>query len=244
MAQLTKKKRDRITALILDTMGALDKTGANRTRYLDMLKGMSDEQFDRFVRAFRSDDNHFYLEVVPYKNEPELGDIEKAAKIVGVPLHEHVYFRHNSDQPVRSREKVPVGYVYIRRLQQILKKKTGFSLDTDKRSQVTGQLVGDSAAGRLADEETYALIAMGAKSIAQELLGPRADNRDKRLQMYQSIDRDGFVSLGSLRGDLKNQPTLNFLNSLLIGAGLSSDLVDPTELLRVTGERGAQQAQR
>ncbi len=236
---LTKKKRDRITQLILDTMGALDPTGANAKRYKDILAGMSDAQFETFCRRMKNDEDfHFYLEAVPYKNEPSLDDIEKAAKIVGVPLHEYVYFRHNGEV-IRSREKVPVGYVYVRRLQQVLKKKTGYSLDTNKRSQVTGQLVGDSAAGRLADEETYMLMTMGAESITKELLGPRADNRDKRLQMYQAIERDGFASLEALRGDRKNQPTLNYLDTLLLGAGLKSDLVNPTELLRVTAEKSA-----
>ena len=71
----------------------------------------------------------------------------------------------------------------------------------------------------------------------KELLGPRADNRDKRLQMYQAIERDGFARYGDLKGDLKNQPTINYLDTLLLAAGLKSDLIDSTELLRVSVDR-------
>ena len=91
--------------------------------------------------------------------------------------------------------------------------------------------------GRLADEEAYALKTVGAESILRELLGPRADNRDKRLQMYQAIDKQGFVQYGTLKGDLKNQPTINSLDTLLLAAGLKSDLIDKTELLRVSVDR-------
>jgi hypothetical protein len=122
-------------------------------------------------------------------------------------------------------------------LQQILAKKTSYSTDASKRNQLTGQLSGDDAIGRLADEEAYALKTVGAESILKELLGPRADNRDKRLGMYQAIERDGFVNYGTLKGDLKNQPTVNYLDTLLLAAGLKSDLVDQTVMLRVSADR-------
>jgi hypothetical protein len=118
-----------------------------------------------------------------------------------------------------------------------LAKKTSYSTDASKRSQLTGQLSGDDAVGRLADEEAYALKTVGAESVLKELLGPRADNRDKRLQMYQAIDKQGFVQYGTLKGDLKNQPTINYLDTLLLAAGLKSDLIDKTELLRVSVDR-------
>ena len=91
--------------------------------------------------------------------------------------------------------------------------------------------------GRLADEEAYALKTIGADSVLKELLGPRADNRDKRLGMYQRIDQDGFVRYEDLVGDMKNQPGINYLDTLLTAAGLKSDLIDATELLRVTTDR-------
>ena len=91
--------------------------------------------------------------------------------------------------------------------------------------------------GRVADEEAYALKTVGAEATLREVLGPRADNRDKRLGMYQAIERDGFVNYGDLKGDVKNQATLNYMNTLLIAAGLKTDLVDATELLRVTADR-------
>jgi hypothetical protein len=204
------------------------------------MAAMSDAQFETWMKKLDThEDEHFYLAVLPYKNEPTLDQVEAAAKVTGTQLHQYVYFRHDGAKgdPVRTAKKVPVGYIHVRRLQQILAKKTSYSTDASKRNQLTGQLSGDDAVGRLADEEAYALKTVGAESILKELLGPRADNRDKRLQMYQTIDKQGFVNYGTLKGDLKNQPTIGYLDTLLLAAGLKSDLIDSSELLRITADK-------
>lgn len=237
---MTREKRKRIEALVIETFEKLDKTGSNAVAYKKRLGDMSDAQFEEWVKRLATDeDYHFYLDVQPYHNEPTLDQIEAAAKVTGTKLHQYVFFRHDGaqDNPVRTAQRVPVGYIHVRRLQQILAKKTSYSTDASKRSQLTGQLSGDDAVGRLADEEAYALKTVGAESVLKELLGPRADNRDKRLQMYQAIERDGFARYGDLKGDLKNQPTINYLDTLLLAAGLKSDLIDSTELLRVSVDR-------
>jgi hypothetical protein len=233
------RKRDRIEALVLKTMATLDRTGENRKIYEEKFSSMSDAEFDRWVGRLASDpDAHLFLTVVPYRNEPTLDDLEAAADVVGTKLHQYVYFRHDgaAGDPVRTRVRVPVGYWTVRRLQQILSKKTGYSTDVSKRNQITGQLSGDSAVGRLADEEVYALTTVGAKSVLKELVGARADNRDKRVQMYRDIERNGFVRLADLTGDSRNQPGLNYLDAMFLAAGLRSDLVNANELLRVSAD--------
>jgi hypothetical protein len=238
--RMTPAKRKRIVDLILSVMGTLDKTGANRLRYQRDLAGRSDGQLEEMLEAMRADDSkHFYLEVTPFNNEPDISQIEAAAAMVGTKLHEYVYFRHDNPggEPVRTRVRVPVGYMHVRRLQQILAKKTSYSTDASKRSQVTGQLVGDSAVGRLPNAESYALRAIGATATLKEFLGPRADNRDKRLGMYQAIAQSGFVSYDELVGDTRNQQGLNYLATIFLAAGLRSDLLGEGDLLRVTAEK-------
>jgi hypothetical protein len=46
----------------------IDPSGANATRYQEMLDAMEDSQFATFCRRMRDDeDTHFYLEVVPHR---------------------------------------------------------------------------------------------------------------------------------------------------------------------------------
>jgi hypothetical protein len=238
--KMTPAKRKKIVNLILGVVGTMDKTGVNRVRYAKDLGGMSDGELEAKLERMRTDDtSHFYLEVLPFNgSEPGVDQIEAAAKAVGVELHEYVYFRHDgAAEPVRTRVRVPVGYMHVRRLQQILMKKTSYSTDASKRSQVTGQLVGESAVGRMTNQDAYALRTVGATSTLQELLGPRADNRDKRLGMYQAIERDGYVQYSELVGDSRQQQSLNYLSTLFLAAGLRSDLLSDGDLLRVSAER-------
>lgn len=109
---MNSSKRKRIEELVLEVMRKLDRTGENAKRYEAQFKAMSDTQFEAWVKKLESDDDfHFYLSVLPYKNEPTLDDVEAAAKVTGTQLHQYVYFRHDGakDNPVRSAVRVPVG---------------------------------------------------------------------------------------------------------------------------------------
>ena len=226
----TKKK---IVDLIASTYGTLDPTGKNKERVLGEIEEMSDSQFETWIReAVNPENTNLLLEVVPYINEPTLEDIEKTAKNLDLELHQYIDYSDGT----RSREKVPVGYLPVRRLQQIVMKKTGFSSSSgsDARSVTTGQLVGESAAGRVADEETIALNVMGAKNVMKELLGPRADDRRAGRALKFEVARDGYTQLKNLPKDRRDSKTLNYLDVLLLGAGLNNDLVRGSLLLLKT----------
>ena len=112
MSKLTSEKRRRIEKLVIDTMAALDKTGANPESYRKRFSEMSDPQFEDWLKRLSTDDDyHFYLSCQPYHNEPTLDQIEAAAKVTGTQLHQYVYFKHDGaqDNPVRTAKRVPVG---------------------------------------------------------------------------------------------------------------------------------------
>jgi hypothetical protein len=240
MSKLTPEKRKKIEKLVLAVFDKLDITGANTKKYKADFDAMSDKDFEKWILEFQNnEDKHFYLQVVPYHNEPTLDQIEEAAKLTKTQLHQYVYFKHDGskDDPVRTAVKVPVGYIHARRLQQLLYKKTSYSTEVNSRNHLTGQLSGHDQIGRVADEEAYALKTVGAENVLKEVMSPRADNRNKRLNMYQNIERDGFVRYADLQGDTKDQATLGYMDTLLLAAGLKSDLVDPTLLLRVSSDK-------
>jgi len=237
---ISKAKRKKIEELILKFFEVIDPSGENKKKYQEEFDAMSDDQFSKMIKKLKTDEDFYLtLEAVPYKSEPTLDSMEAAAKIVNVRLHEYVYFKHDIDDPEnpdRTRVRVPVGYLSVRRLQQLLSKKTGYNTSVDKRNQLTGQLASSNATGRLADEEVYALTIVNAEDTLKELLGPRADNRLKRQDMYRNISVNGTVSYKDLKGDLNEQPSINLLNTQLLAAGLKSDLIDNTELLKVTAD--------
>lgn len=225
---MDKKRRKAIESKVLEVFNTLDKSGKNGEKQAAIFKGMTDAQFDSWYTGFMADpDAHFYIEVTPYDNEPTLKDIKAAAKVINVPLEEYVYYPHEAvdGKPVRSAKKVPVGYLHLKRLQQVLSKKNAFGFDASTRNPITGQVTSDSKIARNSDAETYALTLMNADSTLRELNGPRADNAKARSEMYRQISVDGYARLRDLPNDTSQKQVLNLVDVYLLSAGLESDLI-------------------
>ena len=154
-------------------------------------------------------------------------------------------------QPIKSRFKVPVMYVHLKRMQQILSKKNRANIDIMKsgsRSKLTGSLNDREKTGRLTDADTLALLAatnntndsysteqdlvnkaLGLEPdnyILKEILGARADNLHHKMQMQSEISTAGKsnISVYSKKA-IHGGQALNTLDVFLVGAGLKSNLI-------------------
>jgi hypothetical protein len=222
--------RKKIEDIIYSVYAKLDKTGLNGNRYKDLFKKMSDAEFFGWMEKFVKDGKaNFRLEVLPFKNEPEFEDIEAAAKIIDCPLEEYIYFRDETVDgiPIRSKTKVPVGYVHVKRLQQMVSKKTQVGTSIKQRSAITNQVSNESRIARNSDVESYALILQRNNEVLKEFMGPRADNAGQKRAMYNAIARDGFVKRSDITKDdnVFEKSVLNAFDVYLLGAGIKSDLV-------------------
>ena len=229
-------KRHKIENMIYETFNRLDKTGANTQKYKEFFKAMKDKDFDNWIKEFiRKPKANFYLEVLPNKNAPTIKDAVDALDYLKVPTEEFVYYRHDGhkDDPIRTRYKVPVVYVNIRRLQQILSKKNTYSLDINKRNLKTGQATGEDKIARISDAENYCLLTYKTDNIAlKEFLGPRADSMDAKQQMYKEISKQGYFYMKDLPNDISKKQALSTVNTLLLGAGIENDTMVPDELIK------------
>lgn len=235
------EKRKKIEEMVLGTMSRMDKTGTNTDKYKSFFKSMDDDKFVKWANKFLKDDEaNFYMEFLPFKNEPVLQDLYDAGKFLNCPLDEYIYYRNdgNKDNPIRSAYKVPVGYTFIRRLQQMLFKKNSYNLNIDVRNQKTNQLTSDSKVARITDQETFSLSIYEADAALQEFLGPRADDGTAKLEMYKEIANQGYTQMQNYTNDVKNKQTLNTVDVFFMGAGIMTDLVtDDLELVRTKEER-------
>lgn len=235
---LTPLKRERMEKLIYDTFDALDPTHSNKEKYQKMFSGMSDSQFDSFFKKLFADpSSYLILNICDYEIDLKIDDIEKAAKVLNVPLFEKVAFPHytmDKNKIVITKEAVPVGYAHIKRTQQTLAKKNGLSTSIDSRSSLTGQVTGADKNGRESDLENSMLVSLGMEYALRELNGPRADDSVMKQQMYTAINSKGFVSLDDMDSDPANKTTLNTVNTYLLGMGLNSDLVTKGLMLKKT----------
>jgi len=235
---LTASKRKQMENTIYDVFNALDPSGINTDKYKKMFSKMTDAQFDTFFKKFfKNEDQYLILDTVDYENSVKLEYIEKAAKILGIPLFEKVampYINKDKDTPIVTKFECPVGYLNIKRMQQILSKKNTTSTDISTRSVLTGQVTGKDKNARDSDQENFALVTLDSNDTLRELLGPRADDMFMKNQMYNEIAKKGYVSLDDLTSKVENKTTLNTVDTYFIGMGVKTDLVTDGLVLKKT----------
>lgn len=235
MDKATRKKMEK---LVYDTFDALDPSGVNTDRYEKLFKGMSDTEFDRFFKKlFANDKEYLILDIVDYERSVTIEDIEKAAKVLDIPLFEYViqpYKSPDPNNPIASKYEVPVGYIHCKRVQQMVRKKNSTSTDLGERSALTGQVTGHDKNSRESDVENYALVTLGANENLRELMGPRADDMVMKNEMYSSISNKGYVSINDLTDDVRNKTALNTVDVFFMSMGIKTDLITKDLVLKKT----------
>lgn len=232
--------RKEIERLIYDVFDAIDPSGTNTQKYRSHFEGMSDTEFEKFMKSFlKNDEEQFILDIVEFEHDLSMDKCEKAAKVLGIPLMEYVYMpwlTMDKENVVVSKEKCLVGYINVKRPQQMVHKKNGISISNTKISALTNQVVDHDKNARDSDIEASMLVALGADEILKELHGPRADDPVMKREMNQSIATKGYVSLEDLTNSTTNKVTLNTINTFLLSMGLKSDIVTDSYILPKTSE--------
>lgn len=235
---IDKRKRKEMETLIYGFFDRFDPSGRNTEYYKSKFKSMDDKEFDNyFKQLFAQDDPYLTATMVDYENPMELANIEKAAEFLNVPLFEKVvlpYASSDPENPIMTKHECLVGYLNMKRLQQINFKKLGLSTDVSERNMITGQVTGHDKNSRNSDAETSALLAVGAKASLKEFMSARADDMVMKKEMNQKILKDGYVSMSDLTDELVNKTTLNSAAIFFIGAGIMNDLVTDDYMLPKT----------
>ena len=226
---MNKAKRKEMEELIYNFFDLFDPTGRNTEYYRNKFNNMDDGQFDKYFKLlFEQDDPYLTATMVDYENPLKIENIEKAAKFLDVPLFEKVvlpYASTDPNNPIITKHECLVGYLNIKRLQQINFKKLGLSTDISERNMITGQVSGHDKNSRNSDQETIALLTVGANTALKEFMSMRADDMVMKAEMNKAIARDGYVAMNDLTDKLSNKTTLNSAAVFFIGAGLMTDLV-------------------
>lgn len=234
----TNCNRAAMEKIIYDTFSAIDKTGRNTKYYKDLFSPMSDAQFKKYFKdLFEDEMAYLLLHVIEFEVEPAMPDIEKAAKVLNVPLFEYVTLPHitmDTNKPIVTPEPVPVGYILIKRTQQTVSKKNGISMGMSKRQPFTGQVTGVDKNGRESDIENMVLTGLGMNNVLKELNGPRADDLTAKERMLRDISVNGYTTLKDLPDDVSNKITLNTFNVYLLGMCINSDLITSGLMLKNT----------
>lgn len=227
-----KEKRKHVMKWMTDLYDQLDPSGTNSKIFREKWEPLSDSEFSRKFEEFLNDTTQkgFYLEIVEFERDLTLENIFKCAENIGLPLFEKVAVPHingSTENVVVTPEPVPVGWVHAKRMPQMLLEKNAGSISISKRGDTSGQVTGEDKNGVLSNVETYSMVASGATKGLQEFLGPRADNMVAKNQMYNAINRDGYVSLDELSNNQEDKVAINSLDVYFTMQGFRTNLVYP-----------------
>lgn len=222
---ISKDTRLKCEELIYKIFSTVDPSGANTEYYQKLFSNMSDTQFEKLISGRLP----FRYHVAPFKNEPKMDDIFKSFKILNKPLMERVklpYLAHNSNgEPVETQECL-VGYIHVKRLKQMLAKKTNTAMDISKRDMKTGRLLGEDKGGIESNKEFEGAMALGLDNTAVEYARIKAAAMKAKAEAYNTISVKGEVSFDDIDSDKTDSISKNTFNVYLIGANLHSNLID------------------
>lgn len=226
MAELiTNQQRDEAETLIYKLLDKVDPTHTNSDYYREIFSKMNNNQFYNFFT--RRLPLRFHFEV--FKVEPKMENIVEAFKIMNKPLMEKVNMPHvyksEDGIPIQSEECL-VMYLHIKRMQQIVAKKSHVSLNTEKRDMKTGMLSGEDKSAKETDREFEALAAYGLDYTMDEFARVRADSMRAAAEMNSIILAKGTVSEKDFTVAKDDNIAKNTLNVYLLGSNIYSNLVD------------------
>lgn len=227
---MDKKSRLKVEEKIYKVMDILDTTGQNTEYYKTKFASMSDKEFYEFF----DQDFPLKFQTKVFEIDPKITQITKALDTIGVPVEEKVtmpfLYKNKDGVPVKT-QPVLVVYLPLKRLKQMVIKKTGFSVDISKRDYRTGLLIDTDKNGNSTDREFESLAVLGLDNTMKELATVRADAMSAKSEFYNQINTTGMVSLKDV--DVKNSDSIarNLISAYLLGAHIQSNLINTDYLL-------------
>ena len=219
-----KKKRQQAEDLIYRVLDKADVTHTNSDYYKELFAGMSDEQFYNFFK--RRLPIRFHQSA--FKVEPKMYEIAEAFKEMKVPLFERVnlpyLFKNEQGEPIQSKEAL-VMYIHVKRMKQLLSKKTSNAIHIADRDMKTGLLLNHDKGGKTSDREFEAAAILNLDWTMDELARPRADGMVSKEKLYATIAEKGYVAAGDVQIEPSESLAQNLLYSYLIGADIITNLV-------------------
>lgn len=224
------EKRRKIQELIDGVFKRLDPTGRNAEKYRKLFAGMNDKQFSEWINKLLKDDKaNLRMDIEEFgKMQLLYPNVEAAAKFLNIPLYEYVYMPHIStdpNRPVRTKQPVMVGYLNIKRPQQLVTKKTGLAISDTNRDETTGAMKGDSKGGTTSGIENELLVGVGADTVISEICGARGDNVYEYDEMLSKIAETGSVRLEDIKTGTYDKPTILKADIYLRAMGYKTDIV-------------------
>jgi len=231
-----KEARKKVEKRIYEVFDIIDTTGQNTEFYKQKFAKMNDKEFVEFFKQ----DFPLKFQIKIFEVDPKVEQIMDALNKIKVPILEEInmpfLYRNKDGVPVKS-QPVLVVYNLVKRLKQMVQKKTGYSVNISKRDMRTGLLIDTDKNGNSTDREMESLVVQGLTDTMRELSTYRADAMDAKSRFYAEINALGMVSQKDVPVDNDDSIARNMLSVYLIGCHLSNNLVNINDITPRTIKR-------
>lgn len=222
---ITKQQRNKCEQLIIKYFDALDTSKTNSDYYKKVFADMSDAQFEKWLKK----DWPIRFQQRLSVTEPSMTDIKNSLAAIEVPMMETMsmpFLYKNKDGDAVCSKEVLIVYDNIKRVQQMVTKKSKWALETKNRDMRTGRLNGADKGSAMSDREFESLTTLGLETTMYEFAKPKGDAMMAKAAMNAAISSKGYVSLDDIPNEYDDSLSRNMISAYMIGCHLDNNMVN------------------
>lgn len=212
------KNRSQIIGLLKSVLPKIDNTKNQEysSKLITSLSKLNERQFINLVNQIR--DRKFCPLVIPPFKAPKPDQIREAMKVLDLKSGYNLYL---PEYNTKTANEVPVGYMYISKLEHIGEMKIHVRSTGPVTSKTMQPTAGKSREGgqRLGEADTYCLISYNCPTILAEMFGPLSDDATTKNEIISDIIQNGNAEYR----DAKVSPVKDLLNSYFIAMMLERE---------------------
>jgi DNA-directed RNA polymerase subunit beta len=209
----SKQDVQRIVALILPL---LDKTPNQRysNSVIRFIQTSSPSQFKELLEQTKKFE--FFPILIPPFKAPTYKEILLALKAAGLQTKYHLVLPSYDNQ--KTYYPVPVGYMYINKLEHIAEFKVHARSTGLYTSKTRQPVAGKSRGGgqRVGEAETYVLIGYNCLALLSEFFGPIADDVVSKNEIISNIIQTGHSSFVEAKTNTPKELLKAYLTSIML----------------------------
>lgn len=213
---LTMKTKTQVLALFKKVFILLDGSEKQKlsSAFLNNFSRLSDAKFKAFMKQIK--DSGFVPIVVPPFKSPPHQNIKQALKILGLKTGYHLTLPEFN---TKTKNAVPVGYMYINKLEHISEAKAHARSTGPVTGKTRQPTAGKRREGgqRMGEMDTYSLISYNCPTVLAEFFGPLSDDHVTKNEIIADIIQKGNAEYRVP----KVSPARDLLNSYMVSLVLS-----------------------
>jgi len=202
-----QKNKSAIITMIKKVLGVLDKTDKKiiLTSIVANFNSMNQEKFNLLVSEMKK--YPFFPIIVPPFKSPKVNDLKIALGYLGFKTSYNLMM---PEYQVKTIQPVPVGYMYIEKLEHIAALKL-HARSTGPVTNKTGQPTAGKRRGggqRIGEQDVHSLLSHNCYATLQEIFGAMSDDKGAKNEELSNIMRNGSTQMIKS----KTSPTKELLN--------------------------------